>query len=374
MRAAVYYPHISIEDERLVKTALLLWDFVECIVPGDQGYVRNPTMRTLRPALSLIARERSPTTEEQLQAHGRIVDLVRRHRDHFQAFIRGLARGGLGGFEEPHLVYPRKFLYDTWEFLEGEELVQWRDQSGGYDTIPALAVSMMSILADCMAGNEMVTITDRSAAYGALTGFLSAEAGMPPGAMMGAAEVHAIRGVPQDDSEAYLRLAAVSLKLVDTDGLEMDTLLRMREREAGGDIGIARMRQTYVSALESYIQRIRAARNANDVREVDRQYEMDMKESLRQLQAELKTTRLQSLTSSNVCAVLPIAGSALAAFVDPTAGSASLSLTIPAALGLYNQRAQYREQRQQALERQPMSWLHIAARDRHRGSAGRLRR
>jgi hypothetical protein len=33
MRSALYYPHTSVDDEGIAKTALLLWDRLEFIVP-----------------------------------------------------------------------------------------------------------------------------------------------------------------------------------------------------------------------------------------------------------------------------------------------------------------------------------------------------
>jgi hypothetical protein len=38
MRSAMYYPHITIQSENIIRTALLLWDQVHVIVPYS-GFV-----------------------------------------------------------------------------------------------------------------------------------------------------------------------------------------------------------------------------------------------------------------------------------------------------------------------------------------------
>src|SRR5690606_8882776 len=163
----------------------------------------------------LIAVRRAPDRDEQQMAHDRICKLVEHHRQELAVFIDGLSRTQPVDFQEPHLVYPRKFLPETWEFLEEAELVGRHSSPGGRETTAAIALSMMVILADCMAGEERLTVTDRSEAYGALSGFLAAEAGVPPATTLEGMHQASRGDLPTQPSDALEHLALLSLRVID---------------------------------------------------------------------------------------------------------------------------------------------------------------
>src|SRR5436190_10469800 len=72
---ALYYPHIAIENEGLLKNALLLWDNVELICPfGDFPHV--PDHPDQLKAFRTIARPLQPSDEEKQAAHDAIIEIA----------------------------------------------------------------------------------------------------------------------------------------------------------------------------------------------------------------------------------------------------------------------------------------------------------
>src|SRR5579864_7804336 len=71
MRSALYYPHTTVNCESIVKTALLLWDHLEFIVPfrSFEPHYENPTIAR---AMELIGLPHPPNQEEKQEAHTRI--------------------------------------------------------------------------------------------------------------------------------------------------------------------------------------------------------------------------------------------------------------------------------------------------------------
>jgi len=75
MNSALYYPYSSIRNEAVLKEALLLWDHIDVITPDDEFKLVGDT-RDATQALELVAKARTPSTEEKQAAHERIVALA----------------------------------------------------------------------------------------------------------------------------------------------------------------------------------------------------------------------------------------------------------------------------------------------------------
>jgi hypothetical protein len=75
MRSALYYPHTEVENAGLLKTALLLWDQLEFIVPYPE-YEFSYQDRLVAEAVELVGVKHSPSDEEKKQAHEYIEDFV----------------------------------------------------------------------------------------------------------------------------------------------------------------------------------------------------------------------------------------------------------------------------------------------------------
>ena len=77
MRSAVYYPLTTVDNEHLIKSALLMWDKLEFIVPWS-GFRPNYSNPLIARAMELIGIARVPTEAEKREAHSHVEELVDR--------------------------------------------------------------------------------------------------------------------------------------------------------------------------------------------------------------------------------------------------------------------------------------------------------
>jgi hypothetical protein len=118
MRSALYYPHTTVDSERLVKDALLLWDRLEYIVPWD-GFDSQYLNRDVAKAMELIGAPRCPGDDEKLEAHRRLEAFVTSDLPPQFYYARNPKRyASRNSFE----VYSRKLFSESWELLREAEL------------------------------------------------------------------------------------------------------------------------------------------------------------------------------------------------------------------------------------------------------------
>jgi len=168
MRSAIYYPHTSVDNITLIKSALLLWDKLECIVPWP-GFQKTHETDEIEEATKIVIEDRYPTEDEKREAHAHIEEVFTRALLP-QFYYDTETKRGLEEYE----VYPQKLLPETWKMLRGLKMAgdllpnadRPMSQEGG--------LTVMSILADCCAGATRTRVTDRGAAYATLSGILSA--------------------------------------------------------------------------------------------------------------------------------------------------------------------------------------------------------
>src|SRR5258708_5705299 len=111
--AVVYYPHTSIRSEALLKTSLLLWDYVECIVPRVDFRPSPRRSRGLSEAIDLLVRPRPASDEEKQAVHERLVALLEHGLPNW--LKRSIPQGWRG--ERRYLIYPEKLLQETWRLF-----------------------------------------------------------------------------------------------------------------------------------------------------------------------------------------------------------------------------------------------------------------
>lgn len=64
-----------------------------------------------------------------------------------------------------YLIYPEKFLDQTWQLLERRGMAHWENSASDYGVPIALGFLMMSTLADSCSGTQIQKVTDRVDAY-----------------------------------------------------------------------------------------------------------------------------------------------------------------------------------------------------------------
>jgi hypothetical protein len=210
MRSALYYPHTSVENEDLVKTALLLWDQLEFIVPyaGFRVQYDDPLVER---AMELIGAPHIPSEDEKKQTHDHIKELVnRRLPPQFYVSQRRLAHR-----EQEFEMYPQKLFPETWELLVQARLSGGLLANFDYPMTEPGGLTIMSILADCCAGNTRSRVTDRGSAYATLAGLLGSDSG----------------NEDQEASAAEEQLVPIALEVINALSIDLLHLIALRERE-----------------------------------------------------------------------------------------------------------------------------------------------
>jgi len=164
MLVALYYPHTIIRSKNLIKTALLLWDSVECIVPEPDWHLEKPFKeQSYNEAIELIVRPHVPNSQQRSRAHADVNHFLQEQGSQF--FLQNALRNH---YHRDFSIFHDKFLNTTWHRLESHGLARWDDTSMDYRVPPALGLLMMSSLADACAGTQKQKVTDRVLAYSLL--------------------------------------------------------------------------------------------------------------------------------------------------------------------------------------------------------------
>jgi hypothetical protein len=254
MLTALYYPHTAVRDPGLLKTALLLWDRLEFITPSPNYKLRSYDQnKEVDEALDLIGYGLYPRHYQQVQAHAAIEDLA----------TSQLPKDFLweeSSLEDSHyLVYPQKFLPETWDVLKSANLAVPSDL-GEYEDWSMkrnVGLAIMSILADACAGSEKRTVTDQIHSYHLLARSIT--------------QIHG--GEYGKSSDAATRLVTIALKIVDADQFTLSELIAFRKQEHGTEEhAVRRLRHNFMSAVDNYVERISGCEGRqDDIQEIERQ-------------------------------------------------------------------------------------------------------
>jgi hypothetical protein len=321
MRSAVYYPHTAVNSEDIIKTALLLWDHLEFIVPysGFEPDYRNSTVAR---AMELIGLPHPPNREEKKETHTRIEELLTRRLPPHVYYRRDK------DFRHRYEIYPEKFLPETWDLLRHSRMSGKLMANLDYPMSEPGGLLIMSILADSCAGTTRSRVTDRSDAYATLSGFL----GNVPDSR------------PVEISEAYAKL--------------------VREAKESGHT-LRALRHRYVDSVETYVRRLtqETVRKA-DAAEIERQFADDMKIDFKNFKDELGLARRDALLSKEIVitALATIGTVASWAFDVPFHLPGAVALAdIPTTIwGLLSARNKYLGARRGVMEKHPMAYLYEA--------------
>ncbi|MEY9699471.1 hypothetical protein ABIE71_002214 [Bradyrhizobium diazoefficiens] len=337
MRTALYFPHTEIRSQHLLKTSLLLWDKVEFIVP-DPNYVPYYADATVARAIELIGVQHYPTEEEKQETHDLVEDLATRTLPDAFYYRPDVTHGS-------YEIYPQKFLNTTWKILEELQLAGAPLPNADYPLTTTAGLSVMSILADCCAGETRARITDRGMAYATITNLL-------------------VDTSKQDAGSFYERIIPLTLKLIDATSLPLDSLIKFREREEkeSGGHTLRKLRHTYLQRIEDHVNALQKLTRPADRAELDRTFETDMADDLRRLEGELGSEKRGLAYSKEIIV------SALAAAGTIWGATHGLPLEIPAAFtalggpvtvgGILSSQNKYAAARRAIMEKHPMSYLY----------------
>lgn len=348
MLKALYYPHTDVTNSLVLKNALLLWDSLETIVPRSGWVAKRSQDRFVNEAVDLVVTPRVPSPQERREAH---------------MAIEGMSEAGIIAAlmsQTPHawrrreyLIYPEKFLEQTWRMLARGGMARWISEERDYGVPASLGFLMMSLLADACAGTQIQKITDRVDAYSWLSQSHARALGTTHVTGLDVSQV----------APAYDRLATLSLELLDTRAIPLRRLVEFRKREAKrGGADYSAMRRRYLRAVQGYVKRVASeARTRSDVKELERQFKEELRQDLADLKAELNAASLKALFSKEVAVSALITAGALAA---PIAGLTALAsqVGLVGVIPLLKSAVELRGARRTALKRHTSSWLYLAGR------------
>jgi hypothetical protein len=336
MRSAIYYPHTSVDNEMLVKSALLLWDKLECIVPW-QGF-NHPYQGEMAQAMKLVGTERYPTDEEKKEAHNLLEDIFTRPLPeifHYDVNKRG-------NYED-YEVYPQKLLDETWDMLERLKAAGAPLHNLDRPLSEPAGLTIMSIIADCCAGATRSRVTDRGAAYATLSKIL----GTP-------SERQTVEGEDQ--------LVPITLEVIDFSSIELSKLIAFREKENGKDGLLYReLRYRYADSLEKYLKQLTTVKGkASDLREIKECFKNDTKIDMQNLESELRSAKREIAFSKDIMVTALAAVGTVAAAV-PVAGTLTL-IGAPATIaGLAGASNKFYATRRAIMQKHPMAYMYELA-------------
>jgi hypothetical protein len=345
MRSALYFPHTTVDNVNLVRTALLLWDKLEYIVP-EHRFSSVHGSRLVQRAMEVIGKERVPNNAEKQEAHRLIEQMASSALPpEFYLTRRGRSHG-------VYEMYPQKFLTETWQLLRKRGLSGDLLENSDYPMAEPAGLMAMAILADCCAGTTRARVTDRGPAYASLAGALGTDIN----------QRMRVRRTSQE------QLVHISLNVINPKGISLERLIEFREREEKESGHTLRdLRHRYLAGLETHVKRLTTeGGKREDAQQIKREIADDMRADLAALKSEFGSAKRDVwLSKEIVLTVLAAAGSvATWAFGAPIPIAGTITAAgMPAALvGIGATANKYVAARRAVMQKHPMAYFYELSR------------
>ncbi|QZZ23256.1 hypothetical protein J5X98_13495 [Leptothermofonsia sichuanensis E412] len=152
-----------------------------------------------------------------------------------------------------------------------------------------------------------------------------------------------------DESEC---LVTISLKVMDFKDVSLSRLIEIRQKEnSATGVYLRELRRNYLKKIEEYADQIRQVKRVQDIEEIKRVFEQNMRTDFDLLRDELKDEAQKVIFSNEMAAaVVGLVGSVLQPAIAP--------IGIGTGAALYRKRVEYRAARNKTLRGHPMSWLY----------------
>jgi hypothetical protein len=326
-----------------MKTALMLWDRIYVIAPFDDYRPHYESIEASR-SFEIIGKCHYPSDDEKMQAHDLVEDFATRGLP--EAFSYFSAQSP----DEIYEVYPQKFLPKTWETLQQAGLAGAPLADADYPMAHPTGLSLMSLLADCCAGDSLIRVTDRSAAYASLAGLMTESTKSSVGT-----------------AEARESLLAVTLEITDASRIPLAKWIKFREREAGAADGhhVRDLRHRFVAHIEAHAKKMADAKSGAQRSEIKLQFEEDTRDDYKALREALKLEAWQMLPTKEVIVSvlggIAALGSVMMNTVIPMPDVATSTGAVASIGGLLASKSKYVKARRGVLRDHPLSYLYEAA-------------
>lgn len=371
MRSALYYPHTHIQSEALLRTALLLWDNVAVVAPYP-SFVPDYEDRSFQEAFEIIGRCHYPTEQEKRNAHELIEDFatrtlpkafyydeggeevlsssqIRPYRywspflpdlTHCRQRFRSMAREGV------YEIYAQKLLPETWALLREAGMAGSETYEGDVRTPEVTGLGVMSLLADCCAGETLTRVTDREAAYAAIANLFTTSSEDKP-----------------DGGGEMEGLAEVALATINLSDVPLHQLIDFRKEEEASATGhsIRDLRHSLLARMEAQSAQIEGMKSQSDREQLRFEFEADMRDDLASLRSALRLEAWQVLGWKELSTIaLAAGGLSTMASLHPTV-TLSYSAAAGAIIGLLATGSKFVRSRQKVLKDHPMAYLYELA-------------
>jgi hypothetical protein len=339
MRSAVYYPYTSIRSVATIRSALLLWDELKVIVPWED-FRPDHENRDIAAAWELVGGTMHPDKTQKRAAHKRIEEMLAAGHS-VGVYFREDALPGAS-----YEMWSQKLLPETWDLLREHRLTGLPLASGDYPLDEQAGLAVMAKLADACAGKTFARWTDRFLAYGLV-------ADRDP------------------DVAAQTSVVPLTLSLLDMSSIPIDVLIDFRRREQSESRGrdYRALRHRYADRIVRHIEDTKSVESRNELEELRRQFEDEMRQDLRDLQDALRSNLIEAATSPVVVTAVVTAGSWLATR-DPVATALAAAAGGGAASAvqkvaeLFRNRRGFSAKQRETMRKHPMAYLYALNRAR----------
>ena len=329
MSTGLYFPHTTCNDEQILKSALFLFDQLEYIVPY-KGYEDQhpPKNSSIRRALSIIGKPIVPTSIEKTKAKKEIETVCRSN-------ITDNLNFKLKDEESSYLIFPDKFSWETWKFLERKKLTKQLGGKYGFDYITSRGLGhfMMAMLALSCAGKKKQLVTNYPDAFKAL--YLAS-------ADKVSKDINLI-------ANAKHRLLNIKTKSFDFSNIPFSKLIDLRDKESSL---LTELRKNYYSVHSKYMSEIESVSdNSREIDDCVTEYAIEAEKGLAELKSALRMHATTTLLSKSV--ISTVAGIASETIV-PSSGY------LASAAYLTGELANYNDKRRNLLKNNKFAWLYVS--------------
>jgi hypothetical protein len=322
---ALYYPHSELLDEEMLKTVLLLWDQVDILVPEAPWHTPEKGEGVVRDALLLVANFRSPSLEEQQDAHAKIESFVSNIKDgSFNPSWLKQSDPSVSQYE----IYKDKFFIGTWDLLEREGLVENKDyglfQDGAMHE--SLGLALMGVLASACAGKSFDLVTDDARTFESSTREL----------------VRQFSGSKEKIKLDYRStLVYKALRIIDATDIPLARLVKIRGEDSAF---MARLRENFRNEVQKYQETLtQEGVTSRDIEQYQRGFQKAIERDYEELQDRLHL-------ETKIRAGENLMGGLITALTNPGEALGKLVASIPAG----------KKERDEILRDHPTAWLYAA--------------
>ena len=297
MYAALYYPHTEVKSEALVKRALLTWDWLETVVPFPDYQPQYKGV--IAEAMELVGRKRVPTDAEKGKVHELVEDLIEGGVP--ETFTYQPAR-----YDQEFEMWPDKLAPETWRLLRHRGLIGGKLANSDFPASQPAGLTLMSIVADVLAGDTRSRVTDQGDAYATIAN--------APTPALGA-----------NDASILEHVIPLTFKTVALEHVSIDRLLAFRKRETnpGNGHDYRRLRHAYVDSLQEHAKAVAGyPLGTADRTMLDEQFEQKMEDDLAELKDQLGIAKTDAILSKESLALIGLAAVAATAFASGAAVAA----------------------------------------------------